>query len=349
MSKYTLYIGTYTHGGKSKGIYVYEADCETGRLTLLGTQWAEEPSYIKMSDDGKTLYSVQETMAYAGEKNSGSAMTFAIQGDELLPQAVYPTHGGAPCYISGDGSHMFVANYMGGNVAVYALKDGVLQGEAQMLNRSGTGPNAQRQEAPHAHFSLLTPDEKYLAVCDLGTDSVAMYPYCPCCGAEDSPIENRVDPGDGPRHLAFSPCGKYAYLVCELTAVVYAFRYENGRLSRLQRIEMLEKAEGLRRAAAAIRVSPDGKFVYATNRFTDRICIFAVQGDGTLELVESMPLPFVNPRDINFLPGGKFLLVACETGNTLAVYSVCQDCGKLTFEYSLEIPNAVCACIGNPR
>lgn len=349
MSKYSLYLGSYTRGG-SEGIYLYEVDADTAELTLLGTQMATEPSYVCLSPDGKTLYAVQETMKY-GDIDGGSALTYKIEGDSLIPQKVYPTYGGAPCHVSTDkgGHHMFVANYMGGNVAVYPLKDGVIAGEPTMLQREGSGPNTARQEKPHAHFAHLTPDEKYLAVCDLGTDSVALYPYDPETGIGLEPLTTKVEPGDGPRHLAFSPCGKFMYLVTELGAAVYTFAYDDGKLTRLQRITMMPEGEGLRKAAAAIRVSPDGRFVYATNRFTDLICIYKIEADGTLSIVEFMPIPFVSPRDINFLPGGKFLLVGCETGDVLAVYEINKETGKLSYKYHLDIPHAVCVCPGLAR
>jgi 6-phosphogluconolactonase len=328
---YYVLVGTYT-SGKSEGIYVYKFDTETGDLlheyTAAGVI---NPSFLALSPDKKFLYSVNE-------HNSGSVSAFKFNKAtaELTHVNQQASQGGAPCYLStaGNGKHLFTGNYSGGNISVFPIqKDGSLGVVSQIIKHEGSSVNKKRQEKPHVHSTVLTPDEKYLIVGDLGTDKLYAYPY----NSNDisEPLAEHsftaVTPGSGPRHLVFDTSGKTAYVVQELTAEVGVFRYENGQFDHLQTIPMTAEDFKGEVGAAEIRISPDGKFLYASNRGdANDIVIYAIdQKDGTLSFIDRQSTLGKTPRNFIIDPTGNYLLAANQNSDNIIVFKRDKKTGKL--------------------
>ena len=346
---YDLLIGTYTTG-ESKGIYVYRFYTETGRTAYLNeVDGIDNPSYICVAKNNRFVYSVNEIGA--DRKGSASAYSFEPKLGKIELINKQPSTGTGPCYISVDKAqkHVFLANYQSGALSVLPVnKDGSLGAAVQTIQDSGHGVNKSRQEGPHVHTAVLSPDEKYLLYTDLGTDKLNIYRYKsgqdkPLSTAEPSSFD--VVAGHGPRHLAFSPNGKYLYLVTEMGGVIYVYDYDGPKSKQLEAISML--ADGYKGAvgAADIHVSPDGKFLYATNRGdANEIVVFAINPDnGRLTFVERKSSMGKGPRNFVIDPSGNFLLVANQMSNDIYVYRVNKQTGKLTLTTSkISIGNPSC-------
>jgi len=346
-STYDLIIGTYT-GGKSDGIYVYRFYVETGKLAYLSQiDGVNNPSYLCVSANNKFVYAVSEN----GTKSEVSAFTFLPKQGKLELINKQSSSGAGPCYISIDKAqkNIFVANYSGGSLAVLPVnKDGSLAPASQVIQDNGQGVNKERQSAPHVHTAMLSPDEKYLLYTDLGTDKINIYRYHasrtpPLTPA--SPAFESVKGGYGPRHLDFSPDKKHLYVLQEMGSAVNVYDYDNGKLKQKQSISVLRPGFTGKTGAAAIHISPDGRFLYTSNRLeTNEITVFSVnQESGELTLVEHVASRGKDPRDFTIDPTGKFLLVANQNSDTVFVYRINNDTGKLTYTgNSIEIGNPVC-------
>jgi 6-phosphogluconolactonase len=344
---YDLLIGTYTTG-TSKGISVYRFYTETGKTAYLNqVTGIDNPSYLCIAKNNKFVYSVNEVGA--DRKGSISAFSFEpkVGKIELINQQ--PSTGTGPCYISIDKAqkHVFVANYASGALSVLPVnKDGSLAPVIQTIQDQGRGPNKARQESPHVHTAMLSPDEKYLLFTDLGTDKLNIYRYKsgqdqPLSPADPSAFD--VLPGHGPRHIDFSPDKKYMYLITEMAGVIYVYDYDGPKSKQLEAISLV--ADGFKGAvgAADIHVSPDGKFLYATNRGdANEIVVFAINPDnGRLTFVERKSSMGKTPRNFVIDPSGNYLLVANQNSDDIYVFRINKTTGKLTLTGSKII-------IGNP-
>jgi 6-phosphogluconolactonase len=352
--KMLLYIGTYTNTGKSQGIYVHEFDSATGKLTPLHiVKNVLEPSYLTISKDRKNLFAVNELVEFEGKK-SGAVSAFAIGADgnlQFLNQQ--PSLGGAPCHISISDNNKFVlaANYVGGNVSVYPIEnDGKLGTSVDLEQHTGTGPNKSRQEAPHAHSILLSPDNRFGFVGDLGIDKVMIYRFDDKTG-KLTPNENQpyfqTKPGAGPRHFTFHPSGKFAFVINELDWTMTSFAFDNrsGTLKEIQTVPTLPTdASTVGVTCADIHVSPDGKFLYGSNRGHNSIVSYKIdQNTGRLNYVEHTSTKGDKPRNFAIEPNGKFLLVANQNSDSIVVFRIDQKTGKLQpTKYKAEVPVPVC-------
>jgi 6-phosphogluconolactonase len=346
-STYDLLIGTYTNG-KSKGIYVYRFYVETGKLAYLDEiDGVSNPSYLCVSDNNKFVYAVNE----GGKGGEVSAFTFQPKLGKLEAVNKQPTSGSGPCYVSVDKAqkNVFVANYSSGSVNVFPLnKDGSLGAISQVIQDEGNGVNKERQAGPRAHTAVLSPDEKYLLYTDLGTDKINVYRYHashPKPLSPASPAFVSVKGGYGPRHLTFSADKKYVYLLQEMGSAVNVYDYDNGKLKEKQSITILRDGFTGKTGAAAIHISPDGKFLYASNRLeTNEITVFAINSDtGELTLVEHVATNGKDPRDFAIDPTGNFLLVANQNSDSIFVYRIDKNTGKLSrIGNPVEIGNPVC-------
>jgi len=334
-----LFIGTYT-SGTSTGIYVYRFDEETGEATYVSEVKAVNPSYLAVSIDRRFVYSVSESGRDAA---IAYAFTFDEKAGVLSLLNSQPTKGAAPCYISADPSGRFVvtANYSGGNVSVFPLADdGSLLPAEKVFDFEGSGPDAKRQDMPHLHCAVFSPDARYLFAADLGTDRLHKFttsgttPFL----TTGSPEAYSLEPGSGPRHLTFHPNGKYAYLINELSGKVTVFRYSEGQLEPVQYIAS-DMSEGIGdKGSADIHVSPDGKFLYASNRAnTNDIAIFSIHAtDGRLSLVGQQPTG-LHPRNFIITPNGKYLLTACQNSNRIQIFAIERQTGLLKEDEAKQI------------
>jgi 6-phosphogluconolactonase len=356
-AKYLVYIGTYTEeGSESKGIYAYRFDSDTARLDPIGLA-AEtvNPSFLAVHPNHRFIYAVNEVSNYKGEK-SGAVSAFAINHAtgklSLLNQVA--SRGGDPCYISLDatGKHVLVANYAGGNVAVFPiLEDGRLGEASAFVQHSGHGTNAQRQEGPHAHSIDLSPDNHYAIVDDLGLDESLSYSFDSANGSlTRDPKSNatiaKADDGAGPRHLAFHPNGKFVYVINEMHSEVSTFHYDpaTGGLQKLQTISSLPKDSAGPSDAAEIQVHPSGRFLYASNSGPDNIAVFAIdRTKGTLTPVEYVSTKGKSPRSFEIAPTGSLLLAANEKSDNIVVFRINSQTGRLTpLGKVLEVSQPVC-------
>lgn len=347
MSKCTAYVGTAIWRG-GKGIYAFEADTQTGAMKELALTEVENPSYVVVNRAGTLLYCVIEVGEYKGRPGGAVACYKILPQGKLEFVNDMPSDGHGPTHLSlsPDESHLFAANYGGGNAVSYPLNpDGSIGSSYTMLPHEGSGPNPQRQKKPFAHFALLTPDEKWLCVVDLGIDAVMLHPYTKEKGAvlEGSVKVPVATPGAGPRHMVFSKDGKSAYVVCELISQIEVFDYLGADGMRWkQTISTLPEDFDGNSNCAAIRISECGNYVYASNRGHDSVAAFAVQADGTLGLIGITPTGGKTPRDINLMPGGNIMLCGNQDGGGITVLRVNPDGTLAPTGIAVDLPAPVC-------
>lgn len=353
--KMLLYIGTYTSTGKSEGIYVHEFDATTGKLTPLHiVKNVLEPSFLTISKDRKHLYAVNELLEYEGKK-SGAVSAFSIDQKTGNLQFLnkQPSLGGAPCHISitEDGKFVLVANYLGGNVSVYPIeKDGKLGASVDLVQHSGFGPNKDRQEAAHAHSINLVIPNRFACAADLGIDKIMIYRFDEKTGKlttnENQPFY-QSKAGSGPRHLTFHHNGKYCFVINELDLTVSSLAFDNklGTLTEIQTVPTLPAGASTAGVTCAdIHISPNGKFLYGSNRGHNSIVSYKIDGQsGKLEYIEHTPTQGKKPRNFAIDLSGKFLLVANQDSNNIVVFRIDEETGKLqSTGNTVQVPTPVC-------
>jgi 6-phosphogluconolactonase len=350
--KMWVYVGTYT-GEVSKGIYRLELDLATGELSapkLAGR--TASPSFLAIHPNHRFLYAVGEIDDFKGKK-SGAVNAFAIDpktGDlTLLNQQ--PSGGAGPCHLVVDkqGKYVLTANYGGGSACVHPIeKDGRLGKATAFQQHTGSSVNKDRQKEPHAHSINLDPANRFAFVADLGLDKVKIYRFDAEKGtlAPNEPPSALVPPGSGPRHFAFHPSGKYAYVINELKNTVVAFAYdaEGGQLKAFQTISTLPKGFKGASYTAEVVVHPSGKFLYGSNRRGDSIAVFAIDPEtGKLTFVGVQGKDVKEPRNFVVEPTGKFLLVANQNASTVIVFRIDQKTGELApTDIKVDVPTPVC-------
>jgi len=332
-SNYNLLIGTYTNTpAKSEGIYTYNFNTSTGNTKLKSVaKNVANPSYIAISPDKKFAYSVNET----GKESSVSAFKYnAVTGGLTFINKV-SSEGPDPCYITADNDNVIVANYSGGSLAVFKRKtDGSLSSAALVIQHTGKSIDPKgRQQSAHVHMVKFTPDKKFLICNDLGEDRIYIYTYNPKSNKQVLVLKNVLSTtaGTGPRHIAFSPNGKFAYLAHEFNGSITGFYYTNGSLKKIQEIGTTPKGFEGRIDGADIHVSADGKFLYETNRGdANTISVFSILSTGILRLVETVSTLGKGPRNFSIDPSGRFVLVAHQYTNNVVIFKRNKVTGKLT-------------------
>jgi 6-phosphogluconolactonase len=354
--KYLLFVGTYTQK-ESKGIYAYRFDAASSELTPLGVA-AEttNPSFLAIDPSRRFLYAVNEVPKYKGG-NSGAVSAFAInrQTGKLSLVNEVASRGADPCYIAFDktGKFILVANYTGGSVAVFpARADGHIGEAFAFVQHAGSSVNKERQEGPHAHWIETTPDNRFAIAVDLGLDELLVYRFDADAKTKPGSLNAnnlpyaKLDPGAGPRHLAFHPNGKFAYVVNELQSTITAFSYEarRGELHKLTTVSTLPKGFSGSNDTAEIKVHPSGKFLFASNRGHDSIAVFSInRHTGTLTLVDHFPTQGKTPRNFEIDPTGKLLFVANQDTNNIVIFRIDPNSGRLTHSgQTLHVPSPVC-------
>ncbi len=346
--EYFLFIGTYTGSG-SKGIYVYRFNAATGDAEWVSnTDSSNNPSYLALAPDGAHLYAVNETGG--AQPGQVSAYAFDRAGGKLSFLNAQPSGGDAPCFISiaRGGRWAVVGNYTGGNIAALPVNaDGTLQPYTQLIQHKGSSANKGRQEAAHVHAAVFAPGYNYLFSPDLGIDKVMAYKFD---ANAKQPLQPAAAPfvkspsGNGPRHFTFSPNKKFAYLIEELSGTVAAYAYGAGKLRLLQRISTVPASYEGERGSADIHLSPDGKFLYASNRGdANSIAVFSVAPSGRLQLKGIQSTLGVHPRNFMIDPTGAYLLVANRDTDAIVIFKrsaktgLLRDTGK-----RIEVPKPVC-------
>jgi 6-phosphogluconolactonase len=346
--EYYLFVGTYT-SGKSKGIYVYRFNEKTGEMsTVSHTDSASNPSFLVPSPDGKYLYAVNEN---AGSRSGGvSAYSFDKTTGALKLLNQVASGGDDPCHVSitHNGKWLTVANYSGGSLSVFPIRaNGSLLPYTQLIQHKGKSVNSTRQEKAHVHASFFSPDEKLLLATDLGMDEVTLYPFRQNLSkplqTNDAPVI-KIHAGGGPRHLTFSPDGKFLYIMEEMGGSVDVYKYQQGRTQFMQRIASHPDNYNGQPGSADIHISPDGKFLYASNRGNENnIAIFSILPDGRLKAAGYQSADGNGPRNFMIDPEGNFLLVANQQTNNIVVFRRNKEDGSLlpTLQ-QINVPNPVC-------
>lgn len=339
-----LLLGTYTRR-TSEGIYRVTLNTDTQKLENLSlVAKVGNPTYLATNDDQSILYSI------ISEGDQGGLVSLIKQEDGTYDRhTVLLAEGSAPCYVAYDTNRQFVytANYHSGEVAVYKTdKAGNLE-LADTVAHVGSSVH-ENQDAPHAHYLDLTPDEKYIVACDLGTDKVYTYEV-----SEDGKLNEvthlEVAPGTGPRHLVFHPTLDIAYLFGELSSEVLVLDYdkESGEFSVNQTISTIPSEHDSFNSGAAIRISSDGKYLYASNRGHNSIVTYEVDADGKIALLGYTPTEGETPRDFNLTPDEKYVVVGHQDEDYLTLFERNQENGELSLlQKEVEGPEVVCVIHG---
>lgn len=348
-SHHLAFVGTYTGKTGSKGVYAFDFDSTTGKLTPKGVA-AEtpSPSWVLIHPSGKFAYAANE----AGKDSSITAFSVDSNSAKLTQLNRLPALGGDPCHLSFDktGKYLFAANYSSGNVVVFPiLPDGRLGEHTANVKNAGTlGPNKNRQEGPHAHWVQVSPDNRFVFVSDLGLDAILSYRFDATKGTltPNDPPSAKLAPGAGPRHVAFSPNGKNVYVVSELNSTVTAFSYDpaKGSLQSLQVVSTLPSDFHGRNDTAEIAVHPNGKWLYASNRGHDSIAVFSIDpATGKLQPTGDFPTRGKEPRHFTVDPSGQYLLAENQNSNSIVVFRIDSASGPLTkVSQADDIPSPVC-------
>jgi 6-phosphogluconolactonase len=358
---YRAYVGTYTAKTNSKGIYEFDFDPATGKMSLVQVAAeTKDPSWVAVHPSGKYLYSVNET----GKESTVSAFSIDPKNGKLSLLNQLPSLGEDPCYLSFDktAKFLFVANYTSGNVAVFPiLADGKLGEHTALQKDSGTlGPNKERQDGPHAHWIGASGGNRAVYVSDLGLDSVLIYDFDPATGhlkLHDATVsahrpfaQNTLEtkPGTGPRHLTIgkrTEFGQIIYALGELDSTITVFRTsKEGIFASIQKDQLLPAGFSNRNDAAEIEIHPNGKLLYASNRGHDSIAVYAIdQKTGLLTYVADVPTGGKEPRHFAIDPTGKFLLAENQLSDTIVEFRIDPATGKLTpTGETLTLPSPVC-------
>lgn len=352
--KMWVFVGTYTAGDTgSRGIYRMEFDPESGKLSepALAVETAS-PAFLAVHPNGKTLYAVNELSEFEG-KAQGSVSAFTLDRSTGALEAinVQGSGGSYPCHLSVDrsGRNVLVANYGGGNVAVFPIReDGGLGPISSLQKHSGSGVDPKRQEKPHAHSVILDRGNRFALAADLGLDKVLVSLLDADKGtlSPNDPPSASVEPGSGPRHMAFSPDWKFLYVINEMGSTVSTFTYDEqkGSLGRVQTVSTLPKGFSGSSTTAELQVHPSGKFVYGSNRGHDSVAIFRVEPEtGKLTPAGHEPTGGKNPRSFAIEPGGAYLLAANQDSDSVIVFKIDQETGNLTpTGAKASVPKPVC-------
>jgi 6-phosphogluconolactonase len=323
----TIYVGTYTEKD-SKGIYAFDLDVSTGKLTELGlAAETTNPSFLALHPERRVLYAVGERSGPDGSTVSAFGMTDGMY--ELNALGSRTTGGGGACHVATDraGTVAFAANYGGGSFAAFPINDdGSLGERSTFVQHEGSGPDPKRQERPHCHSVNVTPDDELLLVADLGIDRVMAYAIdheaATVTLAEASCITTA--PGAGPRHLAFHPNGRIMFLINELNATMSSYMYDTatGAFDEVTTLPTLPGDFEDDNLTADIHVSPDGLFVYGTNRGHNSVAVFGIDPEsGMMAYEDRVPCGGDHPRNFAIVAGGAYVLVANQNANNIVTFA----------------------------
>ena len=344
-----LLVGTYT-SKKGEGIYVYDFNTKTADNNLISIAKSSNPSYLAVSPNNKFVYAANENADSSSEGIGGSISAFAFDNGQLTFINKQFSGGKHPCYVAVDnsGKWVFAGNYSSGTLAVFpTTSTGTIDAATQIITHTGTGPNKDRQEGPHVHATVLSPDNNYLFVPNLGIDKVMSYNFNKITGklTASTQVSANSEPGSGPRHIEFAPNKKYAYLAEEMSGTVVVYAYKNGQLIKQQRLNALPKDFKGSFGGADIHVSADNRFLYCSNRgSSNSITIFKInKTNGNLTVIGHQSTMGKTPRNFNFDPTGNFLLVANQESDNIVILKINKTTGLLTTTgKQISVPNPVC-------
>jgi 6-phosphogluconolactonase len=338
--KYRGFIGTYTKGD-SEGIYSFLFDAENGKIEKIKlAAKLENPTYVAISKDNRYLYSI------ISKGNLGGVAAFSLNSTNGDLQEINQetTEAPNPCHVQLDSKkhYLLAANYHRGTITAYTIsqKDGQVNSQPSVIQHQGKTSEQQ----PHTHYSSFTPDEKFVVVVDLGIDQLLTYKLIDAALQKVSTLE--LKSGSGPRHLAFHPNGKFAYIMTEYSSEVIVLQYHdaNGTFSELQTISTIPADFKDNNQGSAIHISSDGRYLYAGNRGHNSIAVFAVdESTGSLTIVERVSSEGNWPRDFALDPSEKYIIGSNQESENLVIYKRDPESGRLTLLQSdIQLPHPVC-------
>ncbi len=343
-TSYFVYVGTYT-----KNIYLYRFDASTGKLDSMGPAGeVVNPSFLATDPHYRFLYAVSELEG----DTTGGVSAFAIDRKKgsLKFLNAESSAGVAPCHLAVDktAKMLVVANYGTGAVSAFPLEQhGRLGKMSAVMEAHGSSVNKERQDGPHAHETVISADNRFLYVPDLGLDQIRIYRLDPATAglAPSDPPFAKDDPGSGPRHIAFHPTRDFAYVANELKSVVTVYSHDRatGSLQDIQTISTVPPGFSGENAPAEIEVDKAGKFVYASNRGHDSIAVFAIDGaSGKLKEVQIVSAEGKEPRGMQIDPTGRFLFAGNQKSNQFVVFRIDSGTGQLTATgQKIDVPSPV--------
>jgi 6-phosphogluconolactonase len=345
---YDLLLSGYTPTSADKGISIYRFDSETGKVSLLSqVEGSLNPDFLAISNDNKVVYACN-----VGVKNSDEGEVSAFKFDKATGKLklINKVAGGGtnPVHISIDkeNKNVLVSYYSSGSVSVLPInKDGSLGAVSQNIQYNGSGPH-KNQKGPHVHMSMFSDDGKTVFVADLGTDKINIYNYDNTKTQPLTPANPAVEltsPADGPRHMEFSPDKKFLYVIQELSAYVRVYKFNEGKLTFVQTINIMPEGYD-KNGAADVHLSPDGNFLYASVRGTaDKVVLYSVnKQNGKLSYIERYDVSKA-PRGFTIDPTGNFLISAGQDGNKIDFFKIDKATGKLTLmDTKIDLPQITC-------
>lgn len=356
--RWWVYLGTYTHK-TSQGIYLAELDLRAGTLRLKGLAAPlTNPSFLAIHPTGRWIYAVGEMANFQGKKQ-GAVSALAVQPDGTLQQLnQQPSGGTGPCHLAVDpqGRYVVVANYGSGSVASLPIdSQGRLREPVSIIQHSGSSVHPQRQQGPHAHSVTFDTSGRLVVAADLGLDQLLLYRLDLDTGklSAHEPAWVQVAAGSGPRHFAFHPTGRFAYVINELASTITAFTYQpdRGRLEPVQTVSTLPETFTGSNTTAEVQVHPSGRFLYGSNRGHDSLAIFAVdQATGKLTPKGHVSSQGKTPRHFGIDPTGVYLVVVNQDSDNGVLFRIDPETGQLTpTQQSIEVSMPVCVKFLRPK
>lgn len=354
MADWLMFVGTYTRGGGSKGIYVYRMDGESGSVTQVHIEEGiSNPSFLAIHPNSKYLYAVAEVAESSGVPG-GAVVAYSLDSTSGKLQRInqQSTGGPGPCYVAVEatGRYAIVANYSGGSVAMLPIaEDGSLKPSSHFIQHyGGSKVNPKRQEKAHAHSVNIDPSNRFCVVNDLGMDQLRVYEMDLDAGKlnfkED--VSVMTAPGAGPRHFAFHPNGRYAYVLNELGCTMSAYNYDGatGKLTEINTLSTLPEDYKGNNTTADVHVTPDGRYVYGSNRGHNTLAIYRVnESNGSIEFAGDQSTGGKTPRNFAIHPDGKFLYAANQDSDSIIQFEVNLGTGELTpVGREIRCPMPVC-------
>ena len=342
-----LYVGNY-----SNGIQAFRYDAQNLALQPLGIVGEmQRPSFLTLHPNARFLYAVSEL----GNDGVSQGYVYAFSLDKTTGKLQFinrqASGGGGACHlvVNKPGNFLFVANYGSGSIADFPLKaDGSIGDLASKVQFEGSGPDQKRQKGPHAHAVVLSSDNRFLYVPDLGTDQVKIFRFEPTTGAltPNKPASASVKAGAGPRHFAIAPNGRFAYVLDEMGSSVTAFKVDgsSGALAEIEAVSTLPADNTKANNSAELQIDPAGNLLYASNRGNDSIAVFSIDGQsGKLNRIQIVPSGGATPRNFTIDPTGKHVLVANQDSNNIVLFDRDITTGKLTpADKTVTTPSPVC-------
>ncbi|GKW46411.1 lactonase family protein [Planococcus sp. NCCP-2050] len=316
-----LVTGSYSNA-EEQGIKLWEFNHQSGSLTeIAGTFGIDRPSFLAIHPNGKSF-------AATSEVGDGDLVAYEFMEEPLGLKEInrQPANGDHPAHVCIDhsGKWLLSANYSGGNVNVYPIaEDGSIGERTDSIKHEGSGPNAERQDAPHPHSVFQIPQDARFIVSDLGTDMLYIYKLDQEAGKLELEQSIEAPPGSGPRHLTFHPSSGHIYSLEEITSSLTVYEWNDaGSLNAIQRVSLLPDGFEGKNTSAEVRVSADGRYLYASNRGDDSLAVFAIGEDGKLELTGFSPSGGEGPRHFELISGGQWMIAANERSHNLAVLKI---------------------------